>query len=71
VELAIGQQALERYEAALERLKPQERELIVARCELDFSYDEIAALFDKPTPAAARVAIARALARLAEEMARG
>jgi RNA polymerase sigma-70 factor (ECF subfamily) len=71
VELAIGQQALERYEAALERLKPQERELIVARCELDFSHDEIAALFDKPTPAAARVAIARALARLAEEMARG
>ena len=71
VELAIGQEALERYEAALERLKPQERELIVARCELDFSNEEIAVLFDKPTPAAARVAIGRALARLAEEMARG
>jgi RNA polymerase sigma-70 factor, ECF subfamily len=71
MELAIGQEALERYEAALQRLKPQERELIVARCELDFSNEEIAALFDKPTPSAARVAIGRALAKLAEEMARG
>ena len=69
IELAIGREAHERYEAALQRLKPQERELIVARCELDFSIDEIAALFDKPSPAAARVAIARALVRLAEEMA--
>ena len=71
MELAIGQEALERYEAALQRLKPQERELIVARCELDFSNEEIATLFDKPTPSAARVAVGRALARLAEEMARG
>jgi RNA polymerase sigma-70 factor, ECF subfamily len=71
VELAIGTEALERYERALTRLKPQERELIVARCELDFTNEEIAALFNKPTSAAARVAVARALARLAEEMARG
>ncbi len=71
IELAIGQQALERYEAALQRVKPQERELIVARFELDFSNDEIAALFDKPTPSAARVAVGRAFVRLAEEMARG
>ena len=71
IELAIGQQALDRYEAALQRVKPQERELIVARFELDFSNDEIAALFDKPTPSAARVAVGRALVRLAEEMARG
>lgn len=71
IELAIGQEAFERYEAALQRLKPQERELIVARCELDFSNEEIAALFDKPTPSAARVAVGRALAKLAQEMARG
>jgi RNA polymerase sigma-70 factor, ECF subfamily len=71
MEHAIGREALERYEAALQRLKPQERELIVARCELDFSNDEIAALFDKRTTAAARVAVGRALVRLAEEMARG
>jgi RNA polymerase sigma-70 factor (ECF subfamily) len=71
IELAIGREALERYEASLLRLKPQERELIVARCELDFSNEEIAALFDKPTPTAARVAVGRALVKLAEEMARG
>ena len=71
MELAIGGETLERYEASLQRLKPQERELVVARCELDFSNEEIAVLFHKPTPAAARVAVARALVRLAEEMARG
>ena len=71
MELAIGKEALERYEAALQRLKPLERELIVARCELDFSHEEIASLFGKPTASAARVAVGRALARLAEEMARG
>jgi RNA polymerase sigma-70 factor, ECF subfamily len=69
IEIAIGREAVERYEAALQRLNPQERELIVARCELDFSTDEIAVLFGKPTTAAARMAISRALVRLAEEMA--
>ena len=71
IELAIGQESLERYEAALQRIKPQERELIVARYELDFSNEEIAALFGKPTASAARVAVGRALVRLAEEMTRG
>ena len=71
MELAIGREAFDRYEAALQRLKPQERELIVARCELDFSNDEIAVLFNKPSTAAARVAVGRALVRLAEEMAHG
>ena len=70
IELAIGREAFERYEAALERQKPHERELVVAR-ELDFSNDEIAILFNKPSSAAARVAVGRALVRLAEEMAHG
>jgi RNA polymerase sigma-70 factor (ECF subfamily) len=71
MEIAIGQEALERYERALQRLKPQERELIVARCELDFSAAEIATIFEKPTAEAATRAVGRALVRLAEEMARG
>lgn len=70
LELAIGQQALERYEAALKRLKPQERELIIARVELGFSSSEIAELFGKPTAAAAHMAVSRATVRLAEEMSR-
>jgi len=71
LENAIGKDALERYEAALERLKPQERELIVARVELGFSAAEIAAEFGKPTAAAAQMAISRALVKVAEEMSRG
>jgi RNA polymerase sigma-70 factor (ECF subfamily) len=71
LECAIGKDALERYEAALERLKPQERELIIARVELGFSAAEIAAEFGKPTAAAAQMAVSRALVKVAEEMSRG
>lgn len=70
LELAIGQEALARYEAALLRLKPQERDLVIARLELGFSAAEIAAEFDKPTAAAAQMAVSRALVRIAEEMTR-
>ena len=71
MELLIGTEALERYEAALERLKPLDRDLIVARLEFDFSAAELAEMFGKPTAAAAQMAVGRALVRLAEEMARG
>jgi RNA polymerase sigma-70 factor (ECF subfamily) len=71
LENAIGKEALERYEAALERLKPQDRELVIARVELGFSAEEIAAEFGKPTPGAAQMAVSRALVKLAEEISRG
>lgn len=71
LELAIGQEALERYERALARLKPQDRELIVAKIELHFSAAEIAQALGKPSPAAAQMAVSRALVRLAQEMTRG
>ena len=70
LEAAIGQEAVERYEAALARLRPDDREAIVARVELDCSYEEVAQALGKPTAGAARVAISRALVRLAEEMNR-
>lgn len=70
LERAIGAETLERYERALLRLRPIDREAIVARLELDFGYDELAALLGRPTPEAARLAVRRALLRLAEEMAR-
>jgi RNA polymerase sigma factor (sigma-70 family) len=65
---AIGVEAAERYEAALQRLRPDERELIVARVEMGNGYDQIAAAHGKPSADAARMAVARALVRLAEEM---
>ena len=71
LEEAIGREAVERYEAALARLRPEEREAIVARVELDCSYDDIARSLGKPSVDAARMAVSRALLRLAEEMNRG
>ncbi|MGH9315426.1 MAG: RNA polymerase sigma factor [Vicinamibacterales bacterium] len=71
LEEAIGREAVERYERALERLKPEEREAIIARVEMDFSYEELAGALGKPSPDAARKAAQRALVRLAEEMKRG
>ncbi len=68
LEAAVGRQALERYEAALGRLKASDRDIIIARVELGQTNDEIAAAFGKPSANAARMAVERALFRLAREM---
>lgn len=68
LEHAIGQQALARYEAALARLRPDEREAIVARVEMGMSYDEMAEALQKPSADAARKAAQRALLKLAADM---
>jgi len=68
LEEAIGQQALERYEAAPGRLRPEEREVVIARVELGQSYQQIAEGHAKASADAARMAVSRALVRLAEEM---
>ena len=68
LEQAIGREAVERYEAALHRLTAEEREAIIARVEMGYSYEELAEALGKPTPDAARKAARRALVRLAEEM---
>jgi RNA polymerase sigma factor (sigma-70 family) len=65
---AIGHEAVERYEAALQRLRAEERELIIARVEMQQSYQQIAAAHGRTTADAARMAVTRALMRLAEEM---
>jgi RNA polymerase sigma-70 factor, ECF subfamily len=68
LESVIGVETLTRYEAALGRLTPDDRALIVARVELGQSYEEITCAFGKPSINAARVAVCRALARLARHM---
>ena len=68
LEEAIGHEAVEHYERALERLRPEDRDAIIARVELGLSYEELAEALGKPTPDAARKAAQRALVRLAEEM---
>ena len=70
LEQAIGREAVERYERALQRLTSEEREAIIGRVEMGYSYEELADALDKPTADAARKAARRALVRLAEEMER-
>ncbi|BCS34848.1 hypothetical protein TBR22_A40740 [Luteitalea sp. TBR-22] len=68
LEEAIGGQLLSRYDDALERLRPADRELVVAHVEFGMSHAELADAFGKPSGNAARMALQRALLRLAEEM---
>jgi RNA polymerase sigma-70 factor, ECF subfamily len=68
LEAAIGREGVERYEAALQRLSEDERDLIVTRLELGLTYGEMAAVLGKSSPDAARMAVGRALVRLAEEL---
>jgi RNA polymerase sigma-70 factor (ECF subfamily) len=70
LEAAIGREAVELYERALQQLKPEEREIIVARLEMDYTYEELAQVLGKPTAEAARKAAQRALVKLAEAMKR-
>jgi RNA polymerase sigma-70 factor (ECF subfamily) len=70
LEEAIGAEALQRYERALQALKVEDRDAIILRVELGLSHAEIAEAMGKPSVAAAHMAVSRALVRLAQEMAR-
>ncbi len=71
VEEAIGQDALERYERALSELAPDQREAVILRVELGYTYEELAEALGRSTPNAARLVVVRALIRLAEGMRDG
>ena len=60
----IDKEEMLRYRAAMLRLKPRDRQLIVMRVEHRLTYQEIATRLDVPSPNAARVALIRAMARL-------
>ena len=49
-------------------LVAEDRELVVARIELGYTYKEMAELLHKPTANAARMAAERAIIRLATEL---
>jgi len=67
----IDRETQERYRRALTRLRPPDRDAILARLEHGYSYDQLALILSKPTAEAARLAVRRALVRLAREMQRG
>jgi len=68
LEALLGKEVFSHYENALGGLEEQDREAVIARLELGCSYQEIAALLDKPTPDAARMTVSRALTKLATLM---
>jgi RNA polymerase sigma-70 factor (ECF subfamily) len=68
LEQAIGREATDRYQHALASLSPRDRQVIVARVELQQSYDQIAKMLSVRTADAARLAVSRALTRLSHAM---
>ena len=64
LQCVIDKEEIMRYRAALLRLKPRDRQLIVMRIEHRLTYQEIATQLRVPSPNAARVALIRAMARL-------
>ncbi len=71
LEAAIGRQAVERYESALQLLQEEERQAVVARIEMGFSFQEIAVMLGKPSADAARMTVSRSLVRLAQQLNNG
>jgi RNA polymerase sigma-70 factor, ECF subfamily len=63
-EEAVLSEAVRSYRSALMTLSARDRELVVARIEVQWSCDEIAAHFALPSADAARMAVSRALKRL-------
>ena len=65
-EAAKQAEEFRRYRAALRRLPPDDQNLVVARLELGYSYEQAALATGRPSADAARVAVRRALIKLAE-----
>jgi RNA polymerase sigma-70 factor (ECF subfamily) len=68
LEEAIGREALDRYERAMKRLKPREREAVVSRLELGLSHAELAEALGTTSSDTARKICQRATARLVKLM---
>lgn len=64
LEIAIRGEAYERYRSALGKLRPRDREMVVARVEMQWSVEQITQRFRMASLDAARVAMSRALKRL-------
>jgi RNA polymerase sigma factor (sigma-70 family) len=64
----LGAEKVARYEAAIQRLRAADRDVLIGRFELQYSYEELTVVLDKPTVTATRVAVTRAMKRLIAEM---
>ena len=68
LENTIGADVLDRYERARDRLTEEERLFVHLKIELDFDYEDIAAIMNRPSRDAARMGVQRSLRKLAEIM---
>ncbi len=68
LELTISEDERARYTTGLSKLKSTDREAIVGRLELGYTYEQLALVLGKPTAEAARLAVRRALLKLGEQM---
>src|SRR5262245_33786527 len=68
LEQVIGAQTLERYEAALLKLPPDQQEAFIMRMEMDCGYREIAASLCRPSAESARMLVRRAVQALAAHL---
>jgi RNA polymerase sigma-70 factor, ECF subfamily len=65
---AMTSERWQRYRTGLDRLSEADRELVVARLELGYSYEQIALMTERRSPDAARMAVKRALLQLAKHL---
>jgi RNA polymerase sigma-70 factor (ECF subfamily) len=68
LEAVIREEAYDRYRSALGKLRTRDREMVVARVEVQWSIAEIAQRFGMASVDAARVAVSRSLKRLAAQL---
>jgi RNA polymerase sigma-70 factor (ECF subfamily) len=68
IDVVILNESYQTYRDALTQLTPRDREMIVARVEVEWSLSAIAQRFDMPSVDAARMAVMRALRRLKARM---
>ena len=68
LEAVIREEAYERYRSALDKLRARDREMVVARVEVQWSIQEIAQRFGMASVDAARVAVSRSLKRLSAQL---
>jgi len=68
LEEAVGRDALQSYERALEALRDEEREAIILRLEMGFTHEQVATALNKSSADAARMLVTRAMVRLTRAM---
>ena len=68
LDLAEGSEQRQRFDAAMQCLKPHDQELIFMRMELGYTYDEMASMLGRSNANAIRIATRRAMLRLAAHL---